>query len=146
MAISVTYAAVLTAPEETVLFVASLLHAERQRRGTRTGRRALGCFAQAVLVLRWFIDNTRLAQLATDNAIGLSTAYRYLHEGIDALAARRPGLHSALLAAEAAGYSHVLLDGTLITTDRVSTPGPTPGVDLWWSGNCAARRCHFGWR
>lgn len=40
----------------------------------------------------------------------------------------------ALLAAKAAGHSHVIVDGTLIHTDRISTPGPTPGVDLWWSG------------
>ena len=40
----------------------------------------------------------------------------------------------ALLAAKAAGHSHVLLDGTLIATDRIATPGPTRGVDLWWSG------------
>lgn len=73
-------------------------------------------------------------QLAADHAVGLSTAYRYLHEGIDVLAARRPGLYGALLAAKTAGYSHVMLDGTLIATDRVATPGPTPGVDLWWSG------------
>ncbi len=33
-----------------------------------------------------------------------------------------------------AGYSHVTIDGTLIETDRCRTPGPTPGVDLWWSG------------
>ncbi len=77
---------------------------------------------------------TRLTQLAADNAICGSTAYRYLHEGIDALAERRPSPHGALLAAKAAGYSHVNLDGTLIETDRVATPGPTPGVDLWWSG------------
>lgn len=134
MSTSVTYTAVLSAREETVLFLSNLLHAERRRRGTRTGRRALGCFAQAVLVLRWFLDGTRVAQLAADNAIGGSTAYRYLHEGIDTLAERRPGLHGALLAAKAAGYSHVNLDGTLIETDRVATPGPTPGVDLWWSG------------
>jgi hypothetical protein len=48
-----------------------------------------------VLVVRWFIDGTRVAQLAADNAIGGSTAYRYLHEGIDTLAERRPGLHGA---------------------------------------------------
>ena len=28
----------------------------------------------------------------------------------------------------------VAIDGTLIETDRCRTPGPTPGVDLWWSG------------
>jgi DDE superfamily endonuclease len=60
-----------------------------------------------------------------------------LHEGIDALAARAPSLHGALLAAKAAGYGHVSIDGVLIETDQVSTPGPTPGVDLWWSGKHA---------
>jgi hypothetical protein len=134
---SVTYTATLTVREQTVLFVSSLLHAERQRRGTRTGTRALGCFAQAVLVLRWFLDGTRLAQLATDNAIGKSTAYDYLHEGITVLAERAPKLESALLAAKMAGHPHVNIDGTLIETDRCATPGPTPGVDLWWSGKHA---------
>jgi hypothetical protein len=33
-----------------------------------------------------------------------------------------------------AGHTHVIIDGTLIETDRCRTPGPTPGVDLWWSG------------
>ncbi len=33
-----------------------------------------------------------------------------------------------------AGYSHVTICGTFIETDRCRTPGPTPGVDLWWSG------------
>src|SRR5258708_23623285 len=131
---SVTYTATLTVREQTVLYVSSLLHAERLRRGTRSGTRALACFAQAVLVLRWFLAGTRLTELATDNAIGKSTAYDYLHEGIDALAARAPKLESALLAAKIAGHPHVNIDGTLIETDRCATPGPTPGVDLWWSG------------
>jgi hypothetical protein len=87
-----------------------------------------------VLVLRWFVDSTRLKQLARDNNIGKSTAYDYLDEGIGVLAVQAPSLHGALLAAKAAGYSHVSIDGTLIETDRVSTPGPTAGVDLWWSG------------
>jgi hypothetical protein len=141
----VTYTAMLPVAEETVLFVSRLLAAERRRRGTRGRRRALGCYRQAVLLLRWFCDGTRLAQLARDNAIGRSTAYRYLHEGIDALAAAAPGLRGALLAARAAGHSHVTVDGTLIRTDRVRTPGPTVRadrsdrrVDLWWSGKHAA--------
>jgi hypothetical protein len=41
-----------------------------------------GCYRQAVLVIRWHLDGTGLAQLAADNRIGGSTAYRYLHEGI----------------------------------------------------------------
>src|SRR5688500_18828420 len=101
----VTYTAVLAVAEETVQFVSGLLAAERRRRGTRGRRRALGCYRQAVLVLRWFLDGTRLAQLAADNRIGSSTAYRYLHEGIDVLAAAAPGLRGALLAARTAGHS-----------------------------------------
>ena len=88
---AVTYTAVLPVAEETVHFVSRLLAVERRRRGTRSRRRALGCYRQAVLLLRWFVDGTRLAQLAADNAIGRSTAYRYLHEGIDVLAATAPG-------------------------------------------------------
>src|SRR3954467_11987745 len=109
----VTYTAVLPVPEETVLFVSRRLAAERRRRGTRGRRRALGCYRHAVLVLRWFLDGTRLAQLAADHRIGRSTAYRYLHEGIDALdvlAAAAPGLRGALLAARAAGHAHVTVD------------------------------------
>lgn len=144
----VTYTAVLPAPEETVLFVSGLLAAERRRRGTRRGRRALGCYRQAVLILRWFLDGTRLAQLAAGNRISASTTYRYLHEGIDILAAAAPGLRGALLAARAAGHAHLHVDGTLIRTDRCSAPGPTTRrgrdgarVDLWWSGQ---HGCHGG--
>jgi DDE superfamily endonuclease len=144
----VSYTAVLPVAEETVLFVSGLLAAERRRRGTRGRRRALGCYRQAVLVLRWFLNGTRLAQLAADNRIGRSTAYRYLHEGIDALAAAAPGLRGALLAARAAGHPHVTVDGTLIHTDRCAAPGPTTRgdrpdrrVDLWWSGK---HGCHGG--
>lgn len=131
---SVTYEAVLEVSEEGVLWLSGLLRAERVRRGTRKGIRALGTFKQAVLVLRWFLDDTRMSALARDNKISVSTAYAYRDEGIAVLAARAPSLRGALLAAKAAGYSHVIVDGTLIYTDRIATPGPTPGVDLWWSG------------
>jgi hypothetical protein len=109
------------------------------------GGGVLSCYRQAVLVLRWFVDGTRLAQLAADNRIGRSTAYRYLHEGIDVLAAAAPRLRGALLAARAAGHPHVTVDGTLIRTDGCHAPGPTvrtdrpdARVDLWWSGKHAA--------
>jgi hypothetical protein len=134
---SLTYTAVLPVRERTVVVLTCLLDVERTRRGTRAGRRALTTLEQAVLVLRWFLDGTRMAQLAVDNGISESTAYSYLHEGIDALASRAPRLESALLAAKMAGHGHVSIDGTLIETDRCRTPGPTKGVDLWWSGKHA---------
>jgi hypothetical protein len=135
----VTYTGVLPIGEHTAVYLAQLLAGERRERRTRRGRRALSPWRQAVLVLRWFLDGTRVAQLAVDNQISLSTGYRYLHEGIDVLAAAAPGLHGALLAAKLAGHTHVGLDGTLIRTDRSKTAGPAVTadgrvVDLWWSG------------
>ena len=47
---SVAYTAVLEVSEDSVLFLSGLLHAERVRRGTRKGRRALGTYRQAALV------------------------------------------------------------------------------------------------
>lgn len=131
---SVTYTATLPVGEHTVLFLSGLLHAERRRLGTRAGTRVLGCYRQAILVLRWLLDGTRITQLAADNQVSRSTGYTYLHEGLTVLAAHAPGLPAVLLAAKIAGYAHVTIDGTLIETDRCRTPGPTPGVDLWWSG------------
>lgn len=133
-AVRVTYEAVLDVSNDSVLFLSGLLHAERVGRGTRKNTRALGTYKQAVLALRWFLDAPRMSALATDNAISLATAYDDRDEDIAVLAARTPGLHGALLAAKAAGHTHVIVDGTLIATDRIHTPGPTAGVDLWWSG------------
>jgi hypothetical protein len=132
--VSVTYNAVLDVSEDSVLFLSALLHAERICRGTSTDTRALGTYKQAMPALRWLFDDTRISHPARDNGIGVSTAYAYRDEAITVLAARKPSLRGALLAAKAAGHTHVILDGSLIYTDRNSTPGPTRGVDLWWSG------------
>ncbi|MFJ9746566.1 HARBI1 family protein [Streptomyces chartreusis] len=133
MPTSVTYSAVLDVRRSTAEHLARLLRSHRAEVGTRRGRRALSCFKQAVLILRWFIDGTRLSQLARDNALSTSTAYRYLHEGLTVLAAGAPDLATALERAKAAGLTHLNLDGTVIRTDRVAAPGPN-GADLWWSG------------
>jgi len=129
----ITYTAVLDVRRETVLHLSGLLRQRRRVIGTRKNRRALSCFKQAVMVLRWFLDGTRVKQLTRDNGIGSSTAYRLLHEGIDVLAAQAPDLKTALERAAEAGLTHLNLDGTLIHTDRISAPGPN-GADLYWSG------------
>jgi hypothetical protein len=135
---SVTYTAALPIRDHTVVFLSGLLHAERQRLGTRTATRALGCFMQATLVLRWLLEGTKVKQLAGDNAISLSTGYAYLHEGITILAAHAPGLPAVLLAAKMAGYPHVNIDGTLIETDRAPITGHACLADVIgrhrWSG------------
>ncbi len=90
---SVTYTAVLNVSEDSVLFLSALLHDERVRRGTRKDTRALGTYKQAVLVLRWLFDDTRMTQLARDNGISTSTTYAYRDEALAVLAARKPSLH-----------------------------------------------------
>ena len=86
----IAYRATLDVPRALARHLARLLLTDQRERGTRRGRRALGVFSHAVLVLRWFRDGTPVARPACDAGIGISTAYRYLHEGIDALADRTP--------------------------------------------------------
>jgi hypothetical protein len=64
----ITYRATLDVPRELVQFVARLLAAERRRRGTSRHSRALTCFLQAVLGLRWLRDRTIRGALARDHA------------------------------------------------------------------------------
>ncbi|MFW6724988.1 transposase family protein [Streptomyces sp. MAR4 CNY-716] len=133
----VTYPAMLDVPRPVVEFLARLLTAHRRRIGTPRGSRALGCFRQAVLVLRWFRHRTCVHCLARDADISQATGYRYLHEGIDVLAARAPDLHRVLHRCRTEGFSHLILDGTLIACDRVAGLREN-GNDLWCSGK--ARR------
>ena len=71
----IAYRARLDVPRELVWFVARLLLAERHRRGTPRGSRALTCFWQAVVGLRWFRDRTSTDALARDHGISRATAY-----------------------------------------------------------------------
>ena len=140
----IAYRATLDVPRELAWFVAKLLLAERRRRGTPRGSRALTCFWQAVLGLRWFRDRTGAEALARDHGISRATAYRYLDEVIAVLAQEAPDLHEALKRAQDAGFSHVILDGTVITCDRCEEPAVSVKgevIDLWYSGKA---HCHGG--
>jgi hypothetical protein len=130
----IAYSATLDVPAETAALLTELLVAERLRRGTGVGARAASCFDQAVLVLRWFREDTSVPTLAHDAGVSTATGYRYLHEGIDVLAAQAPKLHEVLEGGKAAGWTHVVLDGTLIRTDRCRVKNPDTGHDLWFSG------------
>ena len=107
-------------------------HGHRTRIGTRRGRRALGCFAQAVLMLRFMRQRAAVADLARDDEVSLKTAYRYIHEALDVLVAQVPEPPDVATAAVASGEEHLLLDGTLIDTARVHDPGGQ--WDRWYSG------------
>ena len=92
----IAHRATVDVPRELAWFTARLLLAERRRRGTPQGSRALSCFWQAVLGLRWFRDRTAPDALARDHGISRATAYRYLEEVIAVLAAQAPDLRQAL--------------------------------------------------
>jgi hypothetical protein len=70
----IVYRATLDVPRELVWFVAEMLLAERRRRGTPRGRRALSCFWRAVLGSPWFRDRTAVDALARDH--GISRGHR----------------------------------------------------------------------
>jgi hypothetical protein len=133
----IAYRATLDVPRELAQFVAKLLLAERHRRGTPRGSRALTCFWQAVLGLRWFRDRTTPDALARDHGISRATAYRYLDEVIMVLAEQAPELRQALERATDEGLSHVILDGKVIPADRCKEPAVSVKgevIDLWYSG------------
>jgi hypothetical protein len=106
--------ATLDVPRELVQFTAKLLWAEQRCRGTPKGSRALTCFWEAVLGLRWFRDRTVCDALARDHGISRATAYRYRDEVIAVLAEQAPDLHQALQLAQDGGFAYVILDGKII--------------------------------
>ncbi|WP_326806337.1 IS5/IS1182 family transposase [Streptomyces sp. NBC_01788] len=128
----VTYVATLDVPRHVVDHLSRLLAAHRRRIGTPRGSRALGPFRQAVLVLRWFRERGCVHCLARDAGISQATGYRYLHEGIDVLAAQAPDLHEVLDRCQREGMTHVILDGTLIASDRLAGVRDN-GNGLWFS-------------
>lgn len=133
----VGYPALLDVPRELVTFLAGLLADERRARGTRAGTRALSCGKQALFALVWFRERRDIALIGRGLGISQATAYRYLHEAIDVLAEQAPDLHRTLQHGREQGWSHVVLDGKVVDTDRVagatiSTKGQT--IDAWYSG------------
>lgn len=133
----VTYPAMLDVPRELIRFVAGLLRAERRARGTRKGTRALTCWKQALFAIAWFRDKPNITRHGAAFGLSQSTAYRYLHETIDVLADRAPGLHQALDKAVTDGLPHLELDGKIFASDRcrqktVSVKDET--IDAWFSG------------
>ncbi|MGW3614863.1 MULTISPECIES: transposase family protein [unclassified Micromonospora] len=133
----IAYRAMLDVPRELVHYLAQLLAAERRARGTRTGTRALTCFRQALMVLVWFRKGEDKTLLGTGFGVSRATAYRHIAEAITVLSAQAPDLHTALQRVADEGWSHVILDGKLFTTDRLTeTTTSVKGeqIDAWYSG------------
>ena len=128
-----TYRATLDVPTETVARVSGWIQAHRRRVDVRPWQRAATCWVQAVLVLRWLKDDASVDLLARDARVSQATAYRYLHEALDVIAAHAPDLPDVLEAGHQDGWAFVALDGTLIETTR-SAVRSEAGHDVWYSG------------
>jgi len=129
----ITYRASLDVPTETVRVVSSWLLTHRKHHDLRSWQRAATPYVQAIMVLRWFKEATDLRILARDAGVSIATAYRYLHEAIDVIAAHAPDLHEVLAHGLGQGWAFVCLDGTLIASAR-SAARSEAGHDVWYSG------------
>jgi hypothetical protein len=101
-------------------FLTDRLAAHRAACGTRWRRLSAG--RQALLVLAHLRLGHTYAQLAAGFELGVSTVYRYITEAVGLLAARAPGLVTAVTAAWAKAF--VILDRTLLAIDRIAADRP----------------------
>ncbi|GAA4982971.1 transposase family protein [Kineococcus glutinatus] len=123
----------LDVPAPTLRTVTGWIAAARRGRDRRPWQRAATVHQHVLLVLRWLRHRADLADLAHDAHISIATAYRYLHEALDAIAAHAPDLHDVLHIAREKRLAYLCLDGTLVATDRV-TARTERGNDAWYSG------------
>ena len=133
----ITYRVTLDVPLQLVIKVSNLLRKRRKELGTRNGTRALTCYQQAVFILAWFRDRPDLSRLGQGFGISQATAYRYKDEGVEVLRALAPTLHDTLEKVAEQGLPYLILDGTLIASDRCSdkkTSKKGTEIDKWYSG------------
>ncbi|MGX8904666.1 transposase family protein [Streptomyces netropsis] len=116
----VSYPATVDVPHELVEHVSWLIYTRRCERRSRW--RKSGCFRQALLALVHLRKNETLPALAAGFGVSVATAWRYVDETLDTLAAWAPGLHEALAGLGEGDF--VIADGTLIPTDRIKADEP----------------------
>ncbi|MFF4021148.1 transposase family protein [Streptomyces sp. NPDC001843] len=101
---------------QTLTFLTGLLSAHLKKIRSRWRKRPAGRIA--VIVLAALRHDQRLADLASGNDLSRTTVDRWLKEMIDLLAARAPRLERVLAKIAREGGSVVLIDGSLIPTQR----------------------------
>jgi hypothetical protein len=101
-------------------FLTARLRERRRAIGSRWRRLSAG--RQALLALAHLRNGHPYAQLAAGFGIGTTTAYRYITEVVDLLAALAPTLEQAVR--QASRKAFVLLDGTVLPIDRIAADRP----------------------
>ncbi|MFC6086815.1 transposase family protein [Sphaerisporangium aureirubrum] len=116
------YRAAVDLSRSTLNYVAGLIR--RRRKASGSTWRLLNPGRQALLVLVHLRKNETFAQAGAGFGVSATTAWRYVRETVMLLAARSPTLGQALRKATKDGLTHLILDGTLIHTDRVKADRP----------------------
>jgi hypothetical protein len=114
------YPSAIDVSSSTLRYLTRRLSAHRALVGTRWRR--LTASRQALLVLAHLRCGDTYAQLAAGFGIGIATVFRYIREAVDLLAASAPTLSQAVATARAKAF--VILDGTLLSIDRIAADRP----------------------
>jgi hypothetical protein len=123
-----SYPAAVDLSSRTLRYATGLLRRHRRLIGSRW--RKLSCARQALLVLAHLRCGDTYSRLAAGFRVGVTTVWRYVTELVDLLARHAPDLAAAVQTARRKAY--VVLDGTLISIDRV---GMRTGADRpYYSG------------
>ena len=116
------YRAALPLSSRTLRYLAGIIR--RHRRSISSRWRKLPPGKQALLVLVYLRKGETFAETAAGFEVGTATAWRYVNETAELLAARAPKLRKAARDARKAGHAYVVLDGTLIPIDRIAADRP----------------------
>jgi DDE superfamily endonuclease/Helix-turn-helix of DDE superfamily endonuclease len=116
------YRAALPLSSKTLKYVAGTIRRHRASIGSLW--RKLNPGQQALLVLVHLRKGETYPEVAAGFGVGTATAWRYVNETVELLAARAPKLRKAVRNAKKAGYAYVVVDGTLIPIDRVAADRP----------------------
>jgi hypothetical protein len=115
------YRAALPLSRKTLNYAAGIIRRHLKAIGSRW--RKLNPGQQALLVLAYLRKGETFEQLAAGFGVGRTTAWRYVNETVELLAARSPKLRQAVRDA-GKSWAYVIVDGTLIPIDRVARDKP----------------------
>ncbi|GAA0938416.1 IS5/IS1182 family transposase [Virgisporangium ochraceum] len=110
-----SYPSAIPLSTRTLNQLGDLIRARRKELRSRWRRLSAG--QQALLVLAHLRNGDTPARLAAGFEIGTTTAWRYIREAVDLLAATAPTLAQAM--ASIARLAYTILDGTLVRIDRL---------------------------
>ncbi|MFJ8511006.1 transposase family protein, partial [Streptomyces avermitilis] len=114
------YPSGLDVASSALRFLSARLREHRRGFGTRWRRLSAG--RQALFALAHLRNGRPYVQLAAGFGVGTSTAYRYVTEAVEVLAALAPTFAEAVRTASMKAF--VLLDGTLLPIDRIAADRP----------------------